>query len=60
MQPKTIPEPPRVQQAAVVPSAQPEKVQNEYAAAKGVDDPLSPKRLERMMRVTISDRNPLG
>lgn len=27
---------------------------------KEIDDPLSPKRLERMMRVTISDRNPLG
>lgn len=43
---------------AAVPRPQAES--NEYAAAKGVDDPLSPKRLERMMRVTISDRNPLG
>jgi hypothetical protein len=42
----------------------PEKMQtpeiNEYAEKKNSDDPLSPKRLERMMRVTTSDKSPLG
>lgn len=48
-------------QAPETPLAQvEEKRVNEYAQHKGIDDPLSPKRLERMMRVTISDRNPLG
>lgn len=33
--------------------------ENPYAEAKNRPDPLSPKALERMMRVTGSDRNPL-
>jgi hypothetical protein len=33
---------------------------SEYAQRKNVDDPLSPKRLERMMRVSGSDRSPLS
>lgn len=33
---------------------------NAYAEKKNLDDPLSPKRLERMMRVTISDKSPLN
>ncbi len=32
----------------------------EYAEKKNVDDPLSPKRLERMMRVTTNDKSPLS
>ena len=32
---------------------------HEYAEKKNIDDPLSPKRLERMMRVTSSDKSPL-
>ncbi len=31
----------------------------EYAQMKNIDDPLSPKKLERMMRVTTSDKPPI-
>jgi hypothetical protein len=31
----------------------------EYAQMKNIDDPLSPKKLERMMRVTTQDKPPL-
>jgi hypothetical protein len=44
---------PQVPQTPVQPEV------NEYAEKKNVDDPLSPKRLERMMRVTTSDKSPL-
>ncbi len=46
-----------------VPEERPKTVVSEYAkeAIVAVDeDPLSPKKLERMMRVTGSDRTPLG
>ena len=40
-------------------AAVPEGAQ-EYAEKKNIDDPLSPKRLERMMRINTSDRSPLA
>ncbi len=33
--------------------------QKEYAQMKNIDDPLSPKKLEKMMRVTTSDKPPI-
>ncbi len=46
--------------AAPAPSPAPAVVaSNPYAEAKNKRDPLSPKALERMMRVTGNDRNPL-
>jgi len=65
-EPATLPvqqEKPKVEQPTPLPPPSPRTTftpQSVASVQAGVDDPLSPKRLERMMRVTISDRNPLG
>ncbi len=40
-------------------SIQIKKEQQEYAQMKNIDDPLAPKKLEKMMRVTTSDKPPI-
>jgi len=52
-QPAQIPE-------TTVPTKSVEHEVREYAEKKNIDDPLSPKKLERMMRVTTNDKTPLG
>ncbi len=44
--------------APVIASAPASPTHNPYAEMKGKRDPLAPKQLERMMRVTGNDRNP--
>jgi len=42
------------------PKEAPKEEIHDYAQRKNVDDPLSPKRLERMMRVNATDKSPLS
>jgi hypothetical protein len=43
--------------STAIKQASPEQM--EYAQMKNIDNPLSPKKLERMMRVTTSDKPPI-
>lgn len=43
-----------------IPKTEPVPQMRAYAETVNSDDPLSPKKLERMMRVTGSDKTPLG
>jgi hypothetical protein len=51
------PEPPA---PAPAPVHAPEEAAHAPAAESAKEDPLSPKKLERMMRVSLSDKTPLG